>query len=477
MTAFAQTVGAIMQRYGKKRPGTTAVLATALVVFCCLLATTALCQQLPTSLDRTPQGLNRNFVPVYKTDPGTGILVFTVFAESPRTHLDRQALLKMVNLADQAATWLTTEEDSRGAFTNIKYGNYDVEISAVGYLSVHKQMYVTTSAVNQFEIVLHRDPAAITLEVDERSLSPKARKETKRAVKALKARNFNDAQKHLDQAYKSVPSSAELNFLLGYLYFQQKEYAKASEYLGTATTLSPRNAQALTLLGRASLERSDYPAAQSALERAVAADGENWQAHNLLANAYFHQKNYDKARDEAQVAIAKGKTEASPARLVLGQALINLGSDEQGIHVLETFLQQSPSHPMAGQVRTLIAEVREHASVDPENKAQTAPRLSGVDPLQALPAPGLSVRSWQPAGLDQSKFALASGVDCPTENVLDETGKHVAELVDDIARFAAVEELFHQSLDVFGNPLRTETRKYNYVASISEPEAGLPVGR
>src|SRR5882672_4002655 len=461
-----------MQYHSQDRARSTARHAGTLVVFCCLLATTGLGQILPTSLDPTPNGLNRHFVPVYTTAPGTGILVFTVFAENSSTHLDRQALLKMVNLENQAATWQTTEDESRGAFTNIRYGNYDVEISAVGYLSVHKQMYVTTSNVNQFEIVLHRDPAAITLDVDDHALSPKARKEAKRAVAALKSRRFIDARNHLDQAYKLGPSNAEINFLLGYFYFQQKEYGKAADYLNTATTLNPRDAQCLTLLGRANLERSDYPAAQSALERAVADDGENWLPHNLLANAYFHQKNYEKARDEAQLAIAKGKTEANLAWLVLGQAMINLGSDEQGIHALETFLQQSPSHSMAGQVRNLIAEVREHASEAPDSKAQTVPRLSGVDPLQGLPPPGLSVKSWQPAGIDQSKLALASGVDCPTEKVLDETGKRVGELVDDIARFAAVEDLFHQSLDLFGNPLRTETRKYNYVASISEPEAG-----
>jgi hypothetical protein len=49
----------------------------------------------------------------------------------------------------------------------------------------------------------------------------------------------------------------------------------------------------------------------------------------------------------------------------------------------------------------------------------------------------------------------------------------VQELVQDVARFAAVEDLFHQSLDKFGVPVRTETRKYNYVASISEPEPGF----
>ena len=42
-----------------------------------------------------------------------------------------------------------------------------------------------------------------------------------------------------------------------------------------------------------------------------------------------------------------------------------------------------------------------------------------------------------------------------------------------MARFAAVEDLFHQALDTYGIPIRTENRKYNYVASISEPESGF----
>jgi tetratricopeptide (TPR) repeat protein len=311
--------------------------------------------------------------------------------------------------------------------------------------------------------------------VDDRALPSKARKEMKHGVSALKSRNLKDAEKHLAEAYKIAPSSAGLNFLLGYLYFQQRDYEKASNYLGTATKLRSNDGSSLTLLGRAYLERKDYPQAQSVLEQAVATDPESWLPHNLLADAYFHQKNYDKARDEAQVAIDKGKAEANPARLILGQALINLGKDEQGIQALEAFLQQSPSQPMAGQVRSLIAEVREHASAAPsaDREVRTGTKLPGVDPLQALAAPGLSEKSWQPPGIDQVKVALASGVACPSEKVAEETGKHVGELADDVARFSAIEDLFHQNLDRFGNPIRTETRKYNYVASISEPEPGF----
>ena len=99
-------------------------------------------------------------------------------------------------------------------------------------------------------------------------------------------------------------------------------------------------------------------------------------------------------------------------------------------------------------------------------------RLSGVDPLLALPAPRLSVKSWQPPDIDELKLSVAPDVVCPTK-VIEESGKRVQELVEDVTRFSAIEDLFHQALDEYGNPVRTETRKFNYVASISEPEPGF----
>jgi tetratricopeptide (TPR) repeat protein len=459
-----------------RRRGTVACVCVPWVyasfLLCWLLATTAWAQR-GGILDDT--GARLDSPTLYQTAPGTSVLIFTVFSENTKAHLDRQALLRLVSHTNQTATWQTTEDTSQAVFTNIPFGSYAVEVSAVGYLSALKEVPVMNSLRPALiGIVLQRDPSAINLDLADRLLSAKARKETKRAVSALKSGNFKNAQKELDDAYKSAPSSADLNFLLGYLYFQKKDFEKATNYLGTATRLNPGDAQSLTLLGRAGLERLDYVAARSALERAVAVDVENWLPHNLLADSYLRQKNYGKARDEAQVAIAKGKTEASPAQLVLGQALVGLGLDQQGIQALDIFLQESPHHPMAGQVRSLITEIREHESTSPSGEAveKTEEQLTGLDPLQALRAPLLSVKSWQPPGIDESKVAVATGVGCPSERIVEETGKHVQELVDDVTRFAAVEDLFHQSLDEFGNPIRTETRKYNYVAAISEPEPG-----
>ena len=451
--------------------GSSARLLCASFFLVSLPAATAFAQS---RLDRDSQPME--LVTTYDTPPGTGVIVFTVYAERKGVHLDRQALLRLVNPTSQAATWQTTEDTSRGVFTGIPYGSYDVEVSAVGYLSTHKEVQVVDSMAPSFsDVVLRRDPEAVNLDVSDAVMSPQARKQTKHAVSALKSGKLKDAQKHLDDAYKLAPSSPELNFLLGYLYFQKRDFAQAGTYLGTAANLNPHNAQALTLLGRTGLERKDYPAARSALEQAILADNENWLPHNLLADTYLHQQDYDKARDQAQIAITIGKNNATPAQLVLGQALVNLGQDQAGIQALNIFLDQSPQHPMAPQVRSLIADIQQHPShsASTSDSPATEARLSGVDPLAALAAPSLSLKSWMPPSIDDLTPAVAPGVPCPSAQVIEESGRRVQELVDDVARFAAVEDLLHQSLDAFGIPIRTETRKYNYVASISEPQPGF----
>lgn len=426
-----------------------------------------------------PKDLNQVIL-TYETAPGTGVLIFNVYAERSNNHLDRQAVLKLVNSAEHSAIFQTTDDSARGVFANVPFGSYEVEVSAVGYLSEHRDVQVLyLLGPKQIDVVLHRDPAAVRLDLADAVPSPKARKETKRAISFLKSGNLDQAQNQLDQAYKLAPSSSDLNFLLGYVYFQRKDFAHAQNYLGAAANFSPHNAQTLTLLGRTDLETRDYPAARSALEQAILADSENWLPHSLLADAYLRQKDYGKARDEAQVAIVKSpKAETgitSSTHLVLGEALAGLGQNRDAIKALNTFLEASPRHPLAGQVRAMIAEISEQPSISAANlpSEKTVSHLAGVDPIEALAAPTLSIKSWQPPSVDDVTPAVATNVECPAKQVIEESGKRVQELVSDVQRFAAVEDLFHQALDNFGIPLRTESRKYNYVASISEPEPGF----
>jgi tetratricopeptide (TPR) repeat protein len=323
------------------------------------------------------------------------------------------------------------------------------------------------------EIVLQRDPTDINLDIADEVISPKTRKETKRAVSDLKSQDLSGAQK-LETAYRLAPSSSDLNFLLGYLYFLKKNYTQAGTYLATAASLSPNSARALNLLGRTDLQMENYPAARSALERAVLADAESWSSHDLLADAYLHEKRYEKARAEAQVAVAKGgrfgKNATSAAELVLGQALLGLGRVQEAIQALQAFLQDSPQSPLAPQVSALLAELEKQKSGSALNTRDRDSQIdtARADPLAAMPRLELSkTQTWRPPDVDDAKPRLTPGITCDTSYVVEESAKKVLDLVQNLARFAADEDAFHQSLDAFGLATNTETRKYDYTASVS----------
>jgi hypothetical protein len=85
----------------------------------------------------------------------------------------------------------------------------------------------------------------------------------------------------------------------------------------------------------------------------------------------------------------------------------------------------------------------------------------------------LSLKAWAPPDIDDVKPPVAAGVSCPYQEIIDRSGERVKQLVDNVAKFSAIEDLLHEQLDDAGNPATTETRKFDYVASISEAQPGI----
>ncbi|MGA7892600.1 MAG: tetratricopeptide repeat protein [Candidatus Sulfotelmatobacter sp.] len=398
--------------------------------------------------------------------------VVTVVNEN-KAPLDRQAVVKLHDKKRNIDSWDTTESDSTMTFCSIDFGDYEIDASAVGYLTEHKDWTISGAIGNMpernLQLVMHKDPTAVELSAPDSAIPAAARKEVKRAVVALRSANFKDAQKLLDKALKLAPSNAQINFLYGYLYFQQKNFAKAEEYLSRATTLDPSRVQPLALLGRAQLEHQEYESARKTLEQAVVADSNYWMAHYLLGDAYLQLKEYDKAREQAQLAIDKGRGAGNIAQLVLGQALANLGRDQEGIAALKIFVQTNPSNTAIAQVKALIVKIENRdagLTSAPGTEADT-------DLALAASAPSLPESAWGPPGVDEVKPPVAPGVTCPYQQVMEGSGERVRQFVDNIAKFAAVEDMVHEQLDKTGNPITKETRKFTYVASITEAQPGF----
>lgn len=395
-----------------------------------------------------------------------------------RARLDRQAVVKLHSKGTNLDTWQTTSERSELAFCNLEPGSFDVEASAAGYLSAHETLMVTGFSEGRLEIVLHRDPAALDLNENVDALPANARKDANRAIYDLKSGKLTEAQKRLDRIYKRAPSNPQLNFLFGYLYLQVGDLEQSETYLTRSATLDPRQAPTLTLLGRVQLQREHNDDARKTLEQAVEANSNFWMAHNLLADAYLREKQYEKAQEQAEIALdwskqggKKGKNAALVAQLVMGQALIAEGHRTEGIQALKSFLEANADNPARTQVEEVIADAE---------KAEASTSASPVHPrdvtddlaLAASPAT-LPTGSWAPPKVDDTKPSLATGVACPTETVLNKSGQRTQQLVDDIARFSAIESMEHDRLDGAGNLTSRETRKFDYVADITQLQPGL----
>ncbi len=387
-----------------------------------------------------------------------------------KTHLDRQALITLRDKKRDFTVFQTTDSESVAEFHDLDYGDYEIEISAVGYLTEHKVAHVTASPelTIEMKVVMERDPEAVDLNTAGEALPPNVRKDALRAVASLKSNNLKDAQKRLEHVYAVAPLNAQINFLLGYLFVQTRDMDKAESYLTHATELDPRREQPLTLLGRVQLQRNQNDNARKTLEQAVKNNGESWEAHNLLADVYLRQKEYQKAAEQARLAIDRGKGAGGKAQLVLGQALANVGKDKEALQALSGFVQSNATNPVVPQVKDLIAQIEKRDA----NPVGAANLTQGADLALAASEPSLPPSAWGPPGIDDVKPSVAAGVSCPYEQIMEMSGERVKTLVDSIAQFAATEDMLHEQLDPTGNPLTKVNRKYDYAASITEAVPG-----
>jgi tetratricopeptide (TPR) repeat protein len=296
---------------------------------------------------------------------------------------------------------------------------------------------------------------------DEAGLPSKVRKQAEKGLQALVLGNFIEARKYLEAANRQYPSSSNINFLLGYTAYQQKEDDRQMQYLLEATKLDAKNLQAQNLLGQLYYRRGDYAHAAQAEAIVIARSADSIPARRVLANSYLHLKEYEKAREHSQWLIDNGGGEAGSARLVLGQALAGLGKYEEAVTVLKDYLANEPGTPVAGQVNDLITELQMNAK---------NAKLGIADPELAS-GTEILLKAGMPLDVDSQKPTVASGVACP-DNLMQMTANPSKQLVDSVAQFSAVEHMVHESISPQGTPRNRETRTYNYVVSISDPPQG-----
>lgn len=402
--------------------------------------------------------------------------VTVIVADDNGANLGQQALVKLYSNMTSTNVWGTTQDRSQIIFDQVPLADYEVEVSAAGYETTTKDLNVMTAQAYELLVRLKRDDAgAVTNPIPGQLLAPKARKEVQKGLVALNSGNLNDAQKHFEAAFRLAPANADLDYLLGFLFMQKKDAESAQTYLTKAISIDPHHVRALTAIGQLRMQQKDYPGATAALEQVATLDPGAWTGHWLLAEAYLRTENFDKAEQQADLAIQKGKNAAVRAEVVKGEALASLGKRDDAIQAFEAFVRGAPKDPMADSVREMIAQLKETSSTPAYTEASMAPALASaaLAPAVASSVTGraekkLLIPLWRPPSVDDEKPAIASGAVCPTEQVIAGAGKRASELVDNVGRIDAREDVLHEELDELGAPVIKETRKFDYIVSISE---------
>lgn len=386
-----------------------------------------------------------------------------------------QALVRLYsNFTTVQLTW-PTRDNGQAIFTDIPPGNYRVEVRASGYETTDEEVFVAVGGTSYAFINLRPESAVkpATIPASPALLTPKARKEVEKGLKALQANDLKEAQKRLRRAFKLAPGHPDVNYLLGVLYLRLNDSDQAKRHLEKAVAFHPDHAAALTALGALFYHQHDFPGVIRVLERALVLDPASWQGHSTIARAYYAESQFEKACTHAERALELGKDKAPDVQVLLGQVLVALGQREEAAQELESFLRRHPQHRAAATARRLLEQLREQRedSARPAARAQSADLVAPVEAAAASLAP-LPTQRWAPPDVDKAVPPVATDVSCSLPQVLTAAGRQTSVLVKNLQQFTATERIEYTKLDEAGNVRFTEAQEVNYLVFIREMRAG-----
>jgi len=378
-----------------------------------------------------------------------------------------------------------TQGASQAAFNNLPgAGWYTIEVSAAGYKTQRKD-FDYSDAVSYHEVDINMEPdsedssGAYALPP---TLPAKVQNHVDKGVAEFRAGDLKAAEKEFLAAYKLAPKAAETNYLLGLLYLRTKDLSGAQTYLETAVSIDPGDVPALIALGDVRYQKGDLKDAAGVLEKAVKLDRKQWEAFWLLSEVHLRQRDFEKARKEAETAVELGEGAANGAKFIEGEALAEIGQNADALRTLQEFLKDAPLDSNAPAARQICARLEADLAAKPPSQTFLWAQPTAASPTvystasaaasQAL-APKLEAVDWEPLSVDDEKLPVADGVTCPSDQVIEEVGKRVAELVDSVNRIDATEQITHEELSTLGRPVAVEKRKFDYLISISDPGSGL----
>jgi tetratricopeptide (TPR) repeat protein len=377
----------------------------------------------------------------------------------------------MVRLYSEAGSYRTasTQDGSTATFTKVLSGEYEIEVTAIGYKTAKERATVFAGGAGfTVYIYLHAENEASPGSSTPPSvvMTPRLQSEIDKGLEKQRKREFDEARKHFEKAVQMAPGNPDVHYLLGMLEYVQQHFEAARGKFEAALSIYPAHERALLALGELQLRQGDPAAASQTLEKAYQVNGADWRTHLLLANAYFQLKDFEKALPHATRATETAKEHAPIAWLLLGRILAGAGKRNEAKRAFETLVRSFPNDLGAAEARAQIAELNRPVA---EVVSHVTPASV---PVPATP-PAASLRAWAPPDIDSKEYPAVQDVACKQSDVIQRTQTKTARQLGNFEKFLATEHIEHQEVDAYGNPGPPKSKDFSYIVFVEHPRPGV----
>jgi tetratricopeptide (TPR) repeat protein len=381
----------------------------------------------------------------------------------------------IVKLNSQGGVHLTasTQDNSTATFPRMGAGEYDVEVSALGYKTgtEHVSVFSGGSACTVY-IYLHGESEGSSVNVAPSGsvMTPRLQAEIDKGLDKMRRRQYDAARAQFEKAAKMAPGNPDIQYLLGMLEYTQEHFEAARTKFQAALSLNPSHERSLLSLGELELRTGDPAAAAQTLEKAYQINGADWRTHWLLANAYFQQKDYAKALAHATRAAELGKDHAAPAWMLVGQILVQEEKREEAKRAFETVVRSFPNDSAVPEAKTQLAALDKPVVTTVSNSTPSQPPLPPS--LPAAPPPA-ATRVWAPPDIDSKEYPAVEDVSCSENELVQRTQAKMMRQLGNFEKFLATEHIEHQEVSADGIPGPVREKDFNYLIFVEHPRPGM----
>jgi len=352
-------------------------------------------------------------------------------------------------------------------FMSVVLGQYKLEVTCPGYRKASEEYSWMARRENEplyIYLLPESAPAATPTHARTAVLSQQLRGSMDRGLAALRQSKYESARKIFAKVEQKAPNNTDAPYFMGVAEYKMQHLDAAREDYQHALTLDPNNEQALLSLGELDRQSGKPAEAVVSLEKAVSLGRAGWKANFELASVYYELKRYGDAEVEVAAAIRHAKGASAGPVFLLGQIQFAEGKRAVAKRTWQSILQSFPKDPLVEQVNKALELV---ANAGPEGDLSSVPTPPTPAREPAMDLDAFVDIPWAPPDTDDAVYALAPGVDCKAETILDRATQRMNSGLADFEKFAATEHIEHQSVDRYGLPGSMKSHDSPYVVFVN----------